>query len=90
MKEKKIKSSVAIVYILILGQYLSYGMDLIGGYMHNIIYKMGIINAAEPFLSEILKDDTKRVKTGINKGNIEFKNIFSDIRRIQMNYYLMV
>ena len=77
LKEKKIKSSVAIVYILILGQYLSYGMDLIGGYMHNIIYKMGIINAAEPFLSEILKDDTKRVKkTGIDKGNIEFKDIF--------------
>ena len=45
LKEKKMKSSVAIVYILIFYQYLSYGMDLIGGYMHNIIYKMGIIKS---------------------------------------------
>ena len=77
LKEKKIKSSVAIVYILILGQYLSYGMDLISGYMHNIIYKMGIIKAAEPFLSEIIKDTSKRVKkSGIDNGDIEFKDIF--------------
>ena len=77
LKEKKMKSSVAIVYILILGQYLSYGMDLIGGYMHNIIYKMGIIHAAEPFLAEIIKDNTERVKNdGIENGNIEFKDIF--------------
>lgn len=77
LREKKIRSSEAIVYILILGQYLSYGMDLIGGYMHNIIYKIGIIKAAEPFLEEIIKDDTKRVKNdGIKNGNIEFKDIF--------------
>ena len=77
LRNKKIKSSVAIVYILILGQYLSYGMDLIGGYMHNIIYKIGIIHAAEPFLEEIIKDNTERVKdTGIENGNIEFKDIF--------------
>lgn len=77
LRNKKIKSSEAIVFILILGQYLSYGMDLIGGYMHNIIYKMGIIKAAEPFLEEIIKDNTERVKeTGIENGNIEFKDIF--------------
>ena len=77
LRSKKIKSSEAIVYILILGQFLSYGMDLIGGYMHSIIYKMGIIRAAEPFLQEIIKDNTERVKdTGIENGNIEFKDIF--------------
>ena len=77
LRNKKIKSSEAIVFILILGQYLSYGMDLIGGYMHNIIYKIGIIKAAEPFLEEIIKDNTERVKeTGIENGNIEFKDIF--------------
>jgi ABC-type multidrug transport system fused ATPase/permease subunit len=77
LRNKKINSSIAIVYILILGQFLSYGMDLIGGYMHNIIYKMGIIRAAEPFLQEIIKDNTERVKdTGIENGNIEFKDIF--------------
>lgn len=77
LRNKKIKSSEAIVYILILGQFLSYGMDLIGGYMHNIIYKMGIIRAAEPFLQEIIKDNTERVKdTGIENGNIVFKDIF--------------
>ena len=77
LRNKKIKSSEAIVYILILGQFLSYGMDLISGYMHSIIYKMGIIKAAEPFLEEIIKDNTERVKdTGIENGNIEFKDIF--------------
>tara|TARA_B100000123_G_scaffold90259_1_gene65557 strand:+ start:20828 stop:22513 length:1686 start_codon:yes stop_codon:yes gene_type:complete len=77
LKKRQITSAQAIVYILILGQFLSYGMDLISGYIHNIIYKMGIISAAEPFLSEIIKDETTRVKkTGISKGDIEFKDIF--------------
>jgi len=38
---------------------------------------MGIIRAAEPFLQEIIRDNTERVKdTGIENGNIEFKDIF--------------
>ena len=76
LKERKIKSSVAIVYILMLGQFLSYGMDLISGYVHNFVYKSGIITAAEPFLKEIINDNNTRVKkSGIEKGDIEFKDI---------------
>lgn len=73
---KKIASASAIVFILMLGEYLSYGMDLASGYVHNIVYKLGIINASKDYIDDILVDNEKRVKKDVIKeGNVEFKDI---------------
>lgn len=73
---KKIASASAIVFILMLGEYLSYGMDLVSGYVHNMVYKFGIINASKDYIDDILVDNEKRVKKDVIKeGNVEFKDI---------------
>ena len=76
VKDNKLKSSMAISYILILGQYLSYVMEVNYGVLHQVIYKSGIVLANKPIMEEIfaaLDDDKEEVE--FSKNNIEFKNI---------------
>tara|TARA_B110000091_G_scaffold210545_1_gene253552 strand:- start:704 stop:2386 length:1683 start_codon:yes stop_codon:yes gene_type:complete len=76
VRKKQITSAEAIVFVLILGQFVSFNIDLNAGYIHNVVFKMGIIKAAEPFLENIFVEETHRVnKSGIKTGNIEFKDI---------------
>jgi ABC-type multidrug transport system fused ATPase/permease subunit len=76
IRKKKLSSAEAIVFVLILGQFVSSNIDLSAGYIHTIIFKMGIIQAAEPFLETIFIDESVRVNnTGITKGDIHFENI---------------
>ena len=76
VRKKKITSAQAIVFVLILGQFVSFNIDLNAGYIHNVVFKMGIIKAAEPFLENIFVEDSHRVKkSGIKTGDIEFKDI---------------
>tara|TARA_B100001093_G_scaffold103293_1_gene95490 strand:- start:1113 stop:2798 length:1686 start_codon:yes stop_codon:yes gene_type:complete len=73
---KKIKSAMAIVIILLLGEYVSYGMDLTSGYIHTMIYKLGIIDAAAPYIKELIIDNKdKKKKKSIKNGEINFKDI---------------
>ena len=76
LMKKKIKSGAAIVIILLLGEYMSYGMDLTSGFIHSMIYKLGIIESAKRAIEELLVDNKDRTKKNvIKKGNIEFKDI---------------
>ncbi len=76
LMKKKIKSGAAIVIILLLGEYMSYGMDLTSGFIHSMIYKLGIIESAKHAIEELLVDNKDRTKKNvIKKGNIEFKDI---------------
>lgn len=76
LKDKKIKSAMAIVIILLLGEYVSYGMDLTSGYVHTMIYKLGIIDAAAPYIKELIIDNKgKKKKKSIKNGEINFKDI---------------
>ena len=73
---KKIKSAMAIVIILLLGEYVSYGMDLTSGYVHTMIYKLGIVKAASPYIQELIIDNQgKKKKKSIKNGEINFKDI---------------
>ncbi len=73
---KKLKSGAAIVIILLLGEYMSYGMDLTGGFIHSMIYKIGIIESAKPAIKELLVDNKNRTKKNVIKdGSIKFKDI---------------
>ena len=73
---KKIKSAMAIVIILLLGEYVSYGMDLTNGFIHTMIYKLGIVKAATPYIKELIIDNQgKKKKKSIKNGEINFKDI---------------
>ena len=73
---KEITSAVAIVFVLLIGEFLSYGMDLNSGFIHMVVYKLGIISASLPYIEELLVDNSKRTKKNtIKKGDIKFKDV---------------
>ena len=76
LKENKMSTANVIAYILLLGQYLSYVMDLNWGIVHNIIYRMGIVLASKDELEDIfshIEDNKKEVK--FFKNNIKIDNL---------------
>jgi len=76
LKTKKIKLKEGIVIILILGQYINYFMWVNSAWVHNITYKMGIIEGSREFLEKIFKPTSNRTKTDcINNGAIQVQNM---------------
>jgi len=76
LKSKKITIKEAIVYILIMGQLVSYLYPANSGFVHNVIYKLGIIEASREHLEGLLSVDTNKKNIDcINKGCVEFKNV---------------
>ena len=76
LKSKQIKIPLAISIILILGNYLSYVMDLNYGIVHSIIYKMGIVLASKKELEQIFQSIEVNKRDAIFKSNsILFKDI---------------
>lgn len=76
LKKKEITTSSVISIILLLGNYLSYIMDLNYGAVHNVIYRMGIVLASKKQLEEIFNAIETDKKDAVFTGNnINFKNI---------------
>lgn len=77
LKDGKLSNQNAIVIILILGQYRNYFSWVNSAFVHQIIYKLGIINGSKEFLAQIFAPDEKKYRTNfIDKGGIQLKNIF--------------
>jgi len=77
LKDGKLSNQNAIVIILILGQYRNYFSWVNSAFVHQIIYKLGIINGSKEFLEQIFAPDEKKYRTNfIDKGEIQLKNIF--------------
>ena len=76
IKSKKTNVSIGISIILILGNYLSYVMDLNWGIVHQIIYKMGIVLASQTELNEIFNAiETDKIDANFKTNSISFDNI---------------
>lgn len=76
LQKKKITTSGVISVVLLLGNYLSYVMDLNYGIVHQIIYKMGIVLASKKELENIFNAIEKDKKDGVfTENNIKFKNV---------------
>ena len=76
LRNGKLSSAKIIAYILILGNILSDAFNLSSGYIHNVIYKLGIIDSAKPFMKTIFIDKSERtLKSDIQNGDIEFKDV---------------
>jgi ABC-type multidrug transport system fused ATPase/permease subunit len=75
-KSNKLKMSIFISLVLILGNFLSYLLTLNHSILSHICGTYGNVMASEEFLTNILqKNKTKNQKDFINKGDIEFENI---------------
>jgi ATP-binding cassette subfamily B protein len=76
LRKSKRSTSLIIAYILILGNILSDAFSLSSGFIHNMIYKLGIIDSARPFMDQVfIKKSDRHIKDVITKGNIVFEDI---------------
>ena len=77
LKEKRLSTTTVIAFVLLLGQYLSYVMDLNWGAIHNIIYKFGIVLASKEHIEDVLSHlDRDKEEYEFEKNNVEYKNIY--------------
>lgn len=73
---KKINVTEGIVVLLIIGQLVSYMLNVNWGLVHHVIYKLGIVAGSRDFLNEIFSVHHHGKQTDvINEGNIEFKDV---------------
>lgn len=77
LKDGKLSNKNAIVIVLILGQYHNYFSWVNSSFVHQIIYKLGIINGSKEFLEQIFAPDEKKYRTNfIESGEIKLKDIY--------------
>ena len=73
---KKISTGEGIVVLLVIGQLVSYMLNVNSGLVHHVIYKLGIVEGSREFLNEIFATQHHgNQKDTIEKGDIEFKNV---------------
>ena len=73
---KTIKTTQGIVIIIILGQFLNNFLYVSSGFIHNVVYRLGVIEASKDYMEHIFGKKIKRdLKTGITDANITFKNV---------------
>ena len=73
---KKIKTTQGIVLVIILGQFLNNFLYVSSGFIHNVVYRLGVIEASKKYMEHIFNRKNKcNEKTGITDGNIMFKDV---------------
>ena len=73
---KKISTGEGIVVLLVIGQLVSYMLNVNAGLVHHVIYKLGIVEGSREFLNEIFATQHHgNQKDTIKNGDIEFKNV---------------
>ena len=74
--DKQIKTTQGIVMVIILGQFLNNFLYVSSGFVHNVVYRLGVIDASKEYLANIFGNKMSRdVKTGITDGSITFSNV---------------
>ena len=76
ISKNNIKVTHGIVLVIILGQFLNNFLYVNSGFIHNVVYRLGVIEASRDYLDNIFNKKQKRnIKTGITDGDIIFKNV---------------
>lgn len=76
VKNGSISGKQAIVIVLILGEFLSNFMYALRTFIHQIVYKMGIIHGSKDFMDKIFTEKPKGTKRDtITAGKIQYKDI---------------
>jgi ABC-type multidrug transport system fused ATPase/permease subunit len=76
ISKKEMKVTHGIVLIIILGQFINNFLYVNSGFVHHIIYKIGVISASNDYLENIFQPiDERDVTDGITNGDVVFKNV---------------
>jgi ATP-binding cassette subfamily C protein len=87
MKKKEVNIKVGIVLILILGQFINYYMWVNSAFVHQVIYKLGIIEGSREYLDKLFTENKKRTKTDvIHEGSISLQNVGFKHNKLKNEY----
>ena len=76
VKNGSITGKQAIVIVLILGEFLNNFMYALRTFIHQIVYKMGIIHGSKDFMDKIFTEKPKGTKRDtVTVGKIQYKDI---------------
>ena len=76
VKNGSISGKQAIVIVLILGEFLNNFMYALRTFIHQIVYKMGIIHGSKDFMDKIFTEKPNGTKRDtITAGKIQYKEI---------------
>ena len=76
VKNGSISGKQAIVIVLILGEFLNNFMYALRTFIHQIVYKMGIIHGSKDFMDKIFTEKPNGTKRDtITAGKIQYKDI---------------
>lgn len=76
VKTSSISGKQAIIIVLILGEFLNNFMYALRTFIHQIVYKMGIIQGSKDFMEKIFTEKPNGSKRDIiTKGKIQYKDI---------------
>ena len=77
LADKKIKTTQGIVLVIILGQFLNNFLYVSSGFIHNVVYRLGVIEASKEYMENVFNRKNKRkMKSGITNGAVEFRDIY--------------
>jgi len=77
LADKKINTTQGIVLVLILGQFLNNFLYVSSGFIHNVVYRLGVIEASKEYMENVFNRKNKRkMKSGITNGAVEFRDIY--------------
>ena len=87
IKTKDVSVKDGIVIILILGQFINYYLWANSAFIHQITYKLGIIEGSRKFMEKIFKENKERTKKDvISAGSISVNNLKYRHNKRKKNY----
>jgi ABC-type multidrug transport system fused ATPase/permease subunit len=84
---KKIKTTQGIVLVIILGQFLNNFLYVSSGFIHNVVYRLGVIEASNDYMEHVFnRKNNRRMKSGITKGHVEFRDVYFRYNKDKSNW----
>jgi ATP-binding cassette subfamily B protein len=85
--DKKIKTTQGIVLVIILGQFLNNFLYVSSGFIHNVVYRLGVIEASKDYMENVFnRKNNRRKKSGITNGAVEFRNVYFRYNKDKTNW----
>ena len=83
----KIKTTQGIVLVIILGQFLNNFLYVSSGFIHNVVYRLGVIEASNDYMEHVFNRKNKRnISSGITNGAVEFRDVYFRYNKDKTNW----
>ena len=83
----KIKTTQGIVLVIILGQFLNNFLYVSSGFIHNVVYRLGVIEASNDYMEHVFnRKNNRNISSGITNGAVEFRDVYFRYNKDKTNW----